>query len=71
MTEKALLQKIGSRIKEIRILKGLSQQELAALLDYEKSNMSRLESGNVNPTILTLYKVAEALNVSLKELIGP
>ena len=69
MTEQALLKRIGKRIREIRIAKGMSQQELAALLDYEKSNMSRLESGNINPTIATLYKVANALKVSLCEIV--
>lgn len=69
MTDKVLLKKIGLRIKEVRTLKGLSQQELAALIEYEKSNMSRIESGNINPTILTLNKIAKALDVSLSELL--
>ena len=70
MTEEELLQKIGQRIKDIRIKKGMSQIELAVELDYEKSNMSRLESGRVNPTISTLNKVSQALGVSLKELVA-
>jgi putative transcriptional regulator len=69
MTEKALLNKIGLRIKQLRMDKGMSQQELAAELDYEKSNMSRLESGTINPTIATLYRVAKALNITLSELL--
>lgn len=69
MTEKVLLKKIGNRIKQIRTDKGLSQQELAAEMDYEKSNMSRLESGTINPTIATLYTVSKALNISLSELL--
>ena len=69
MKEETLLKKIGQRIKEIREVKGLSQQELAAKLDYEKSNMSRLESGRVNPRITTLQNVANALNITLSELL--
>jgi len=69
MTEKAFLKKIGPRIKQIRLEKGISQQELAAKLDYEKSNMSRLESGVLNPTIATLYRVAKALGIPLIELL--
>ena len=38
-------------------------------LDIEKSNMSRIESGNTNPTIIMLKKIAEELEVSLKELL--
>ena len=69
MEEVVFLEKLAQRIKEIRIAKGMSQQELAAQIDYEKSNMSRLESGTVNPKIYTLYIVAKALNVSLKSLV--
>jgi transcriptional regulator with XRE-family HTH domain len=70
LEEKIFLQKIGKRIKEVRESKGLSQQELAAKLDYEKSNMSRLESGRVNPRITTLKHVAEALEVPIMELVS-
>ena len=69
MKEEIFLKKIGQRIKEMREAKGLSQQELAAKLDYEKSNMSRLESGRVNPRITTLQNVADALKITLPELL--
>ena len=69
MKEKELLAKIGERIVELRTQKGMTQQELAAELDYEKSNMSRLESGRINPRIATLYKVAQVLNVTLSDLV--
>jgi transcriptional regulator with XRE-family HTH domain len=69
MKEKELLAKIGERIVELRTEKGMTQQELAAELDYEKSNMSRLESGRTNPRIATLYKVAKVLNVTLSDLL--
>lgn len=69
MTEKVFLMKIGKRIKELRVAKGISQQELAAEIEYEKSNMSRLESGRVNPKIATLYKVAKALGISVSDIV--
>ena len=69
MKDKELLAKIGTRIVELRTEKGMTQQEFAAELDYEKSNMSRLESGRVNPRIATLYKVAKVLNVTLSDLL--
>jgi DNA-binding XRE family transcriptional regulator len=58
----------GKRIVQIRQKKSITQQELTAALDYEKSNMSRLENGNTNPTIYTLLKVSNALQVELKDL---
>lgn len=47
----------------------MSQQELASICDFEKSNMSRIEAGNTNPTFITLCKIAKAFNIPLKELL--
>lgn len=69
MTEEELLEKLGQRIKQLRSEKGMSQIALAVELNYEKSNMSRLESGRINPKITTLYKVAKALEISLQDLM--
>ena len=69
MNDEELLAKIGERIVALRTEKGMTQQEFAAELDYEKSNMSRLESGRTNPRIATLYKVAKVLNVTLSDLL--
>jgi transcriptional regulator with XRE-family HTH domain len=64
------LQKIiGERIREIRESKGISQQDLAAACNFEKSNMSRIEAGKTNFTISTLYKISMALDVKLAELV--
>ncbi|WP_242499226.1 helix-turn-helix domain-containing protein [Flavobacterium sp. 140616W15] len=40
--------------------KNISQQDLAAKCNFEKSNMSRLEKGNANATLSTLEKVCNA-----------
>lgn len=66
--ENSLQIKVGKRIREIRESKGISQQELAAKCNFEKSNMSRLEAGRVNPTLATLEKVVLALEVDIIEL---
>jgi transcriptional regulator with XRE-family HTH domain len=60
--------KVGKRIQEIRIEKNLSQQDLAAKCNFEKSNMSRLESGRANATLSTLDIVSKALEVDVIEL---
>jgi len=49
-----------------RIEKGLTQKELARKINTKQSAVSRLESGNYNPSIAFLQKVAEALDVRLK-----
>ncbi|SNB04638.1 conserved hypothetical protein [Flavobacterium psychrophilum] len=60
--------KVGKRIQQIRIEKKLSQQDLAAKCNFEKSNMSRLESGGANATLSTLSIVSKALDVEPVEL---
>lgn len=65
-----LQQKIGERIRILREEKGISQQNLAAICNFEKANLSRLEAGRTNPTISTLYKISEALQISLSELVN-
>ena len=60
--------KVGKRIQQIRIEKKLSQQDLAAKCNFEKSNMSRLESGGANATLLTLSIVSKALDIEPVEL---
>ena len=68
-TEKRLLLTLGERVKEVRLLKKISQLRLAALCNTEKTNVSRLENGNTNPTFLTLKKIADMLEVQLCDLI--
>lgn len=65
-----ILCKIGLRIRELRVKKNISQQDLAAACNFEKSNMSRIEAGRTNLTIGTLLKICEVLNVKLVDIIG-
>ena len=67
--DKKLLLNIGFKIKKIRMGKNLSQQELAGLCDFEKATMSRIESGQANPTVRTLHKISRALEVDIAELV--
>ena len=68
MLDNSLQINIGKQIQKIRELKGISQQDLAAKCNFEKSNMSRLEAGRVNPTLSTLEKIVNALDITLAEL---
>lgn len=70
MNSDQILKKIGARIREIREAKGVSQQDLASICNFEKANMSRIEAGRTNFTISTLYKISQALNISLSELVN-
>lgn len=61
--------KIGQRIRILRESKGISQQVLAAMCNFEKANLSRIEAGRTNPTVSTLYKISQGLGVSISELV--
>jgi transcriptional regulator with XRE-family HTH domain len=61
--------KLGKRIKALREENSITQQELASLCDFEKSNMSRIEAGRTNPTIGTLLKISHALNINITVLV--
>lgn len=69
MNKDDLLIAIGKNIKKIRENKNVSQAELAARCNYEKSNMSRIESGKTNMTIGTLLTISNALDISFFTLI--
>ncbi len=69
MNSEIILIKIGANIKAIREAQGMSQQILAAKCNFEKANMSRIEAGRTNFTILTLYKISKALNIPLAGLL--
>lgn len=69
MTKENLLKIVGQNIKNIREEKNISQQQLAAACNFEKSNMSRIEAGRSNLTIYSLYKISSALEVDMKKLI--
>lgn len=58
---------LGERIRELRKAKGLTQEQLAELVEVEQKHVSRLELGKSYPTIERLEKIAEALNVPLKD----
>lgn len=66
--EKEYFIALGNRIKELRLLKNISQTEIAYNCGFDKSNYNTIESGKRNPTLASLLKIAKALNISLKEL---
>ena len=59
----------GSRIKEIRKQKGLTQKQLGEKCGMYESQIRKYENGNANPKVETLKKIASALEVSLDSLL--
>jgi DNA-binding XRE family transcriptional regulator len=58
--------KIIEEIIMIRREKNLTQKDLAELIGTKQSNISRLESGNYNPTLEFLSKIARAIGKELE-----
>lgn len=67
--EKKILIKLGERVKLLREERNLSQFQLANEAEIPKTQIGRIERAEINTTYLTLYKIATALKVNLKELI--
>jgi len=59
----------GKKLREVRLKKKLSQGNIARTLGVHRSYISGLEQGRRNPSLLTVQKVAKALNIAPKELL--
>ena len=72
MEKSEILKKVGKRIKELRLQKGISQADLVGKMqgEIDPTNISRIESGRTNPTVFTLFRIAEALEVRLNDLLN-
>lgn len=61
---------IGQRIKQFRVEKGLTQRQLGEILGSTQQMIAQYERGNHTPKLDTLNRIAEALDISLVELVG-
>jgi transcriptional regulator with XRE-family HTH domain len=57
----------GQNVRRLRIAAGLTQTELAAKMGVDRAYISGLELGQRNPTVVTLWHIAQALGVR----VGP
>lgn len=68
MRDKDFLKKIGDRIRTLRKSHGLSQEDLAELTELHPTYIGEIERATVNPSIISLQKIARALNMTLSEI---
>ena len=61
------LEKISKNIKELRLEKGISQEELSHLIQIDRKYASFIEKGDRNLSILMLKKIANGLEISLED----
>jgi len=60
---------LGKAIREVRLSKGISQEKLALLADVDRSYVGRVERGDNNVAVLTLVRLATALDLSVAKLM--
>ena len=63
MEERDILKIFGLNVKFERMKKGLTQAQLAELLDMHEKHLCKIETGHQNVTLKTLSKISHALNV--------
>lgn len=56
---------LALNLRRIRVSKNISQEELALLAGVERAYVGHIERGKKNPTILTIEKLAKALNCNV------
>lgn len=69
MTEQSILTTLGQRIRDLRHVRSISQEELADVAGVHRTYIGMVERGEKNVTILTLSKFASAFGLSISELI--
>ena len=62
---------VGRNTRRIRLERGLTQEDLAIASGFGQNYISDLERGRRNPTVVTLWELSQALNVSPLDLIQP
>lgn len=62
---------IGERLKKVRLEKGYTLKDVAGESGYSKALISRIENGNVSPSINSLLKIAGALEIKPYDLFLP
>lgn len=70
LAKEKLLTNFGKNLKEARNSKGISQEELALSLDFDRTYISMLERGKRNPSLFTVYKISHFLDIKISLLLA-
>jgi transcriptional regulator with XRE-family HTH domain len=66
----ALRRILGANVRRLRRERGLSQEELAFEAEIDRTYVSQIERGVINPSLLVLYKIGRALHADVLDLLG-
>ena len=67
--EKIFITNLGKRLREIRISKNLSQEIVANDSNIPINQIGRIERAEINTSIITIYKIAKALDVNVIDFL--
>ena len=62
---------VGRNFSRLRRERGLTQEQVEERSGFSQQYLSSLERGRRNPTVITLYELAQALGVEHLELVKP
>lgn len=68
--DKAILEQVGNRIRELRATIDLSQEKLAFACEMDRTYIGSVERGERNISVINLNKIAKALNVHPADLLN-
>jgi transcriptional regulator with XRE-family HTH domain len=68
--KKQIAIQVGKTVKCLRTDKNMSMQQLATIAEIEKTQVFRIEHGMFDIKLSTLYVIAEALNVDVRDLLS-
>lgn len=64
------LRQLANRLKQLRSEKKITQEELAFRSELTLSQIARIETLKINPTVSTMFRIAKALDVEIFELFN-
>ena len=62
------LRLLAQRLKQLRSEKKITQEELAYRSELTLSQIARIETVKINPTVSTMFRIAKALDINIAEL---
>lgn len=69
-SEKLVINFVANRVKQLRLLKNWTQEELANESEVSLAQIKRIELGLINPSLLVIYRIALVLDLTLDEFFN-
>ena len=67
--DQSIVRLFASALKQLRLEYGLNQSKLSDISNIERRHIHRLEKGEVDPTIETIYKLADAIGIDVITIV--